>query len=106
MKNHYLYSTSTHVREIPTELIRVRDHFSGDLYARGQQIIALEDKTTAPAEKHLEDETDRLRDLRHRHVVQLVKFYQCGKMYGILLEPAALTCENNWTGSMKTSSAA
>ena len=68
---------------------RVRDSFSGDLYARKQQIIALEDKITAAAEKHLRDETERLRNLRHRHVVQLVKSYQRGKAYGILLKPAA-----------------
>ena len=68
---------------------RVRDSFSGDLYARKQQIIALEDKITAAAEKHLKDETERLRTLRHRHVVQLVKSYQRGKAYGILLKPAA-----------------
>ncbi len=68
---------------------RVRDSFSGDLYARKQQIIALEDKITAAAEKHLKDETERLRDLRHRHVVQFVKSYRRGKAYGILLKPAA-----------------
>lgn len=68
---------------------RVRDSFSGDLYARKQQIVDLEDKITAAAEKHLKDETKRLRDLRHRHVVQLVKSYKRGKAYGILLRPAA-----------------
>ena len=68
---------------------RVRDFFSGDLYARKQQIIAVEDKITAAAEKHLKDETERLRNLRHRHVVQLVKSYRRGKAYGILLKPAA-----------------
>lgn len=71
---------------------RVRDSFSGDLYARKQQIIALEDKITVAAEKHLKDETNRLRELRHRHIVQLVKSYRRGKAYGIILRPAA-TCD-------------
>jgi serine/threonine protein kinase len=68
---------------------RVKDSFSGDLYARKQQIIALEEQITASARKHLKDETDRLKGLRHRHVVQLVKSYQRGQAYGILLKPAA-----------------
>lgn len=68
---------------------RVKDSFSGDLYARKQQIIALEEQITASARKHLKDETERLKGLQHRHVVQLVKSYQRGKAYGILLKPAA-----------------
>ena len=68
---------------------RVRDPFSGKLYARKQQIIADEEKHTAAARKHLEDETERLKNLKHRHVIQLVKSYQRGRAYGILLRPAA-----------------
>ena len=70
---------------------RVRDPFSGRLYARKQQILADEEKQTAAARKHLEDETKRLKNLKHKHVVQLVKSYQCGRTYGILLRPAATT---------------
>ena len=68
---------------------RVRDSFSKELYARKQQIISSEERQTALARKHLEDETQRLKDLDHRHVVRLVKSYQRGKTYGILLWPAA-----------------
>ena len=68
---------------------RVRDSFSGDLYARKQQIPASDEQITASARKHLWDETERLKGLRHRHVVQLAKSYQRGPAYGILLKPAA-----------------
>ena len=68
---------------------RVRDSFSGDLYARKQQIIELDEQITASARKHLKDETQRLKGLRHRHVVQLIKSYERGQAYGILLKPAA-----------------
>ncbi|KAL8901250.1 MAG: hypothetical protein Q9207_005296 [Kuettlingeria erythrocarpa] len=57
------------------------------------------------ARRHLEVETQRLKNLRHRHVVHLVKFYQRGRAYGILLRPAAhTTSSGSYYGSMRTSS--
>lgn len=70
------------------KVYRVRDPFSGDLYARKDQITD-SDQITADARKHLEEETKRLKGLKHRHIVQVVKTYQRGKAYGILLKPAA-----------------
>ena len=67
---------------------RVRDFTSGHRYARKDQITT-SDYVSAAARRHLEEETKRLKDLEHRHIVQVVKTYQRGKAYGILLRPAA-----------------
>lgn len=67
---------------------RVRDPISGALYARKDQ-ITISDHVSAAARRHLEEETKRLKNLKHRHVVEVVKTYQRGKAYGILLQPAA-----------------
>ncbi len=71
---------------------RVRDPFSHKTYALKRQIIANEENRTAAARKHLEEEIKRLKELRHIHVVQLVKSYERGGAYGIILRPAA-TCD-------------
>lgn len=68
---------------------RVRDSLSGNRYARKQQIVSSEDRTTAANRRHIEEEAKRLKDLEHRHVIKLVKSYQRGRVYGILLWPAA-----------------
>ncbi len=71
---------------------RVRDAFSHKTYALKKQIIAKEENVTAAARKHLEEEIKRLKELRHIHVIQLVKSYERGGAYGIILKPAA-TCD-------------
>ena len=71
---------------------RVRDAFSDKTYALKKQIIANEENRTAAARNHLEQEIKRLKELRHLHVVQLVKSYERGGAYGIILNPAA-TCD-------------
>lgn len=68
---------------------RVRDSLSGNQYARKQQIVSSEHRTTAANRRHIEEEAKRLKDLEHRHVIKLVKSYQRGRVYGILLSPAA-----------------
>lgn len=69
----------------------VRDPFSSARYARKQQLTSAEEHLNNAARKHLEDETKRLKDLRHRHVIHLVKSYRRGRAWGILLRPAAHT---------------
>ena len=73
-------------------VIRVHDFFSQKTYALKKQLIAQEENRTAAARKHLEEETKRLKELRHIHVVQLVKSYERGGAYGLILIPAA-TCD-------------
>ncbi|KAL8704100.1 MAG: hypothetical protein Q9201_002734 [Fulgogasparrea decipioides] len=58
-------------------------------YARKQQLLSAEEHENAATRRHLEEETKRLRNLRHKHVVQLVKTYQRGRAYGMILKPAA-----------------
>ena len=71
---------------------RVHNAFSGELYARKQQIVSnSEDRAMIAAGKHLRTEASRLRGLQHRHIVQLVKTYQRGSSFGSLLRPAATT---------------
>lgn len=68
---------------------RVKDPFSGACYARKEQRMLSEDHEDWSARVHLEEERERLRGLSHRHVVRLVKSYQRGRSYGLILEPAA-----------------
>ncbi|KAL8920825.1 MAG: hypothetical protein Q9208_005997 [Pyrenodesmia sp. 3 TL-2023] len=72
-------------------VIIVHDPFSKAQYARKQQHTNVEEHEIEAARRHLEVETQRLKNLRHRHVVHLVKSYQRGRAYGILLKPAAHT---------------
>ncbi|KAK0516389.1 hypothetical protein JMJ35_000992 [Cladonia borealis] len=71
---------------------RVRDPISHKTYALKKQIIASEETRTAAARNHLEQEIKRLKGLNHIHVVQLVKLYERGGAYGLILKPAA-TCD-------------
>ena len=73
-------------------VVRVRDPRSQKTYALKKQIIANEEDRTAAARKHLEEEIKRLKELRHIHVIRLVKSYERGGAYGIILTPAA-TCD-------------
>lgn len=68
---------------------RVHDYYSGDVYALKKQIIANDENRTAAARRHLVEETKRLKELRHLHVVRLVKSYERGGAYGLILIPAA-----------------
>ncbi|KAL8731999.1 MAG: hypothetical protein Q9181_004099 [Wetmoreana brouardii] len=67
----------------------VQDPLTQVFYARKQQLLSAEEHENAATRKHLEEETKRLRNLRHKHVVQLVKTYQRGRAYGMILKPAA-----------------
>ena len=69
---------------------KVRDKFSGETYAQKKQLIDKEnEQENAATRKHLEGEIERLRVLRHKHIVQFVKSYERGEDYGFLLRPAA-----------------
>ena len=70
---------------------RVRDHATGRWYALKQQIVGPIETRNEQARKHLQDERDRLKGLKHRHVVRLVKSYERAGSFGLLLEPAATT---------------
>ncbi|KAL8753756.1 MAG: hypothetical protein Q9184_005328 [Pyrenodesmia sp. 2 TL-2023] len=72
-------------------VIVVHDPFSKAQYARKQQHTNVEEHEIEAARRHLEVETQRLKNLHHQHVVHLVKSYQRGRAYGILLRPAAHT---------------
>ena len=68
---------------------RIQDPVSNSLYVRKQQRIGLEHQLAVSARIHLQHEIARLRGLNHRHVVQLVKTYERGKTWGLILKPAA-----------------
>lgn len=70
-------------------IMKVEDSFTGDIYVRKQQIISSDLMHMQAARNHMEQETQRLKGLRHRHVVQLVKSYERGDVYGLVLKPAA-----------------
>ena len=65
-------------------VLKYQHIFTGVFYACKEQI-------SPEARAHLLRETDRLKRLGHRHIVQFVKSYQRGDRYGILLKPAATT---------------
>ena len=70
---------------------KVKDSVSGAYYARKQQLARTEEEH-ASARIHLEEEKKRLTTLSHKHVIRLVSSYQRGRLFGLLLEPAA-TCD-------------
>lgn len=70
-------------------VIKMREVNSGMWYAVKQQLLGEEEQDNIEAYKHLRGETQRLRNLHHRHVVRLVKTYERGKQYGMVLEPYA-----------------
>ncbi|KAL8644061.1 MAG: hypothetical protein Q9226_007957, partial [Calogaya cf. arnoldii] len=73
------------------KVVMVKDSLTGAFYARKQQRTSAEAQENAAYRKHLKEETERLRNLRHNHVVQLVKTYQRGRVYAMILKPAATT---------------
>lgn len=70
-------------------VIMVQDPLSLEIFARKQQLITTEAQENAANQHHLKEEAQRLKHLRHKHVVQLVKSYQRGRAYGLILKPAA-----------------
>ena len=66
-------------------VMKVRDPFTGDLYVRKQQIVSLDEKDMKSCRDHIEQETQRLKGLDHRHVVRLVKSYERGKVFGLIM---------------------
>lgn len=70
-------------------IMKVEDPSTGDIYVRKQQKISADLMQMKSYRNHMEQETQRLKNLRHRHVVQLVKSYERGDVYGLLLKPAA-----------------
>ncbi|KAL8857209.1 MAG: hypothetical protein Q9178_006264 [Gyalolechia marmorata] len=73
------------------KVVMVKDSLTGAFYARKQQRTSAEAQENAAYRKHLKEETERLKNLRHNHVVQLVKTYQRGRVYAMILKPAATT---------------
>lgn len=69
----------------------VKDSFTGAFYVRKQQQTSAEAEKNAAYRKHLKEETEQLKNLRHNHVVQLVQSYQRGGVYAMILKPAATT---------------
>lgn len=70
---------------------KVKDSVSGAYYAQKQQLASTEEEYLS-ARIHLEEEQKRLKTLKHKHIIRLVGSYQRGRLYGLLLEPAA-TCD-------------
>ena len=70
------------------EACSVQDCFSGVKYINKRQRFDSEYVATESRD-HLVREANCLRRLRHRHILQFVKTYERGNMYGILLKPVA-----------------
>lgn len=70
-----------------TNDLKVRDSFSGSYYSHIQVIVNEEINRNDKAEEHFIQELNRFKDFETRHVVQLVKSYQRGNIYGQLLQP-------------------
>ena len=70
-------------------VIKVRDPYTRDLYVRKQHIIWGDENKTQSCRNHIEQERQRLKGLSHRHVIKLVKSYERGKVFGLVLKPAA-----------------
>ena len=70
---------------------RVSDAFTNEIYARKERKLSPEISKRLAAQRHLRDESLRLKSINHKHIVHFVKSYQRGESYGMLLEPAATT---------------
>ena len=66
-------------------VMKVRDPFTGDLYVRKQQRLTEDEKDMESNRNHIEQETQRLKGLDHRHVVRFVKSYERGKIFGLII---------------------
>ena len=69
--------------------MKVRDFMTGDIYIRKQQQILLDEKLMKAARNHVKQEIQRLKSLRYRHVIQFIKSYERGGVYGLVVKPAA-----------------
>lgn len=71
-------------------VFRVRDSFSKEVYALKRQIMLSNEFLNSDAQNHLRREAENLRRLtHHKHIVRLVKTYQRGSTFGLVLVPAA-----------------
>ena len=62
-----------------------------DAFGPVRVLYAVKEQNAADARKHLQTEIAHLNKVDHRHIVQFVKSYQRGSLYGLLLRPAATT---------------
>ena len=67
----------------------VEDLTNNELYIRKQQRRHGSEKLDRSYQNHIEQETKRLKGLMHRHVVQFIKSYQRGGVYGLVIKPVA-----------------
>ena len=71
-------------------VFRVRDIFSKEVYALKRQTMVANDILNSDGRNHLRREAENLRRLtHHKHIVRLVKTYQRGSTFGLVLVPAA-----------------
>ena len=69
---------------------KVQDVFSKEVYALKQQNMVSNELLNNNARNHLRREAENLRRLtHHKHIIQLVKTYQRGSHFGLVLVPAA-----------------
>lgn len=73
---------------------RVYDAVSGKHYALKEQVLHSRESDNAKARRHLKNEIEPLRRLKHRHVIRLAKSYERATSYGLLIAPAA-SCDLN-----------
>ena len=71
-------------------VFRVRDSFSKKVYALKRHTMVSDEFLNSDAQNHLRREAENLRRLtHHKHIVRLVKTYQRGSTFGLVLVPAA-----------------
>ncbi|KAG8527331.1 uncharacterized protein KY384_007483 [Bacidia gigantensis] len=85
----YIFLQGPIMRGAYGTVVKVKDLVSGETYVRKQQVIPPGEQQVNEAWEHLERESERLRRLKHRHVVQLVKSYRRGRAFGLIMKPAA-----------------
>ena len=68
---------------------RVCDAVSGKHYALKEQVLHSREPDNVNARRHLKNEIEPLRRLKHRHVIRLAKSYERAASYGLLIAPAA-----------------
>ena len=71
-------------------VFRVRDIFSKEVYALKRQTMVANEILNSDGRNHLRREAENLRRLtQHKHIIRLVKTYQRGSTFGLVLAPAA-----------------
>ena len=73
---------------------KVCDAVSGKHYALKEQVLHSREPDNAKARRHLKNEIEPLRRLKHRHVVRLVNSYERAASFGLVIAPAA-SCDLN-----------